>query len=116
MNDEEIINQVIEEWQKLKFNKKESISDFFDRNRKMMITLAINLQRKKDIEEFEKQFNPDKIYPKDIFPEISDFQLITINDLLLSHLHFPLDRLSAHISRKILEQQRKQLQELKEKR
>ena len=47
--------------------------------------------------------NPDKIYPKDIFSELSKAQLKNIHELLMKNFGFPLDRLSAHIGRLILQ-------------
>ncbi len=49
-----------------------------------------------------EETDKDKIYPTDIFKEVSPFQLSTINDLLTSHLGFTMDRLSAHIGRLLL--------------
>lgn len=43
-----------------------------------------------------------KIYPTDIFPEIHEELLEEINQELQNKFEFPLDRLSAHISRRIL--------------
>ena len=71
-------------------------------------------ERKELIKKFDDLTDKNKIYPIDIFPELSHFQIETINDLLLSHLKFPLDRLSAHISRRILDGIRDKLKELED--
>ena len=55
--------------------------------------------------------NPDKIYPKDIFPELSKSQLKNIHEMLIKDFGFPLDRLSAHIGRLILQGLNKKLME-----
>ena len=41
-------------------------------------------------------------YPTDIFPNICPADLERINRMLMNEMHFPLDRLSAHIAREIL--------------
>jgi hypothetical protein len=51
----------------------------------------------------KEELDADKIYPKDIFLEISKEELEKINSFLLREMKFPLDRLSAYISRKVLE-------------
>jgi len=57
-----------------------------------------------------REIEPEKNYPKDIFPEITKFQLHTINSILKSKFNFPLDRLSAHIGRQILEGNKKTIE------
>jgi hypothetical protein len=58
--------------------------------------------RKELLEEVKEITDGNKIYPKDIFPELDKSELIEINANLLDYYGFPLDRLSAHISRGIL--------------
>ncbi|MDL1957001.1 MAG: hypothetical protein LWW95_08165 [Candidatus Desulfofervidus auxilii] len=63
------------------------------------------------IEKVRKE-NP---YPESVFPEISLEEYKKINELLIKHLGFPLDRLSGNIGRKIwnicLDQIKKYLKE-----
>jgi len=62
----------------------------------------------------EFDLNPDKIYPKDIFPEITQKQLSQIDNYLRQTQGFPLDRLSAYLMRMRLEVDRKLVEELLE--
>ena len=55
--------------------------------------------------------NPDKIYPKNIFPKLNNLELTRINRMLIKDFGFPLDRLSAHIGRLILQGLNKKLME-----
>jgi len=69
-------------------------------------------QHKTDIKNFEKLIDKENIYPTDIFPELDKQQLIDIN-ITLKEVHgFPLDRLSAQVCRKILDNQKEALKEL----
>jgi hypothetical protein len=70
-------------------------------------------QRKEDIEMFEKILNEDEIYPKDIFPEITKKELEEIHNCLVLEFEFPLDRLSAHIGRVLLNGLKQKLKEMK---
>jgi hypothetical protein len=97
--DEEIINKALKSAGVIKDTRANII----------LCKKVIELTRKEII----KMIEPNKIYPKDIFPELSKDQLDYIHNLLLTKLGFPLDRLSAHISRLILERLSKKLKEVK---
>jgi hypothetical protein len=57
-----------------------------------------------------KEIDGDKVYPKDIFSEVTKKQLSQINNYL-EHTHgFSLDRLSAHIGRRVLNNIKSKLQ------
>ena len=76
---------------------------------KLCFKAGISIGKKEII----KMINPDKIYPKDIFPELSKAQFKNIHEMLIKDFGFPLDRLSAHIGRLILQGLNKKLMELK---
>ena len=56
--------------------------------------------KQEEREKLKEQFDEEKAFPKDIFPELTKKQLADINVFMINHLGFPLDRLSAHIGRK----------------
>jgi hypothetical protein len=58
--------------------------------------------RKDKEEEIKELINPEKIYPTDIFPEMEYSDLVEISRYIDVVFGYPLDRLSAHISRKLL--------------
>lgn len=70
------------------------------------------LQHKIDIKNFERLVDKENIYPTDIFPEIHEGLLEEVNQELQSKFEFPLDRLSAQVCRKILDNQKEALKEL----
>ena len=74
---------------------------------KTQIALLETLGRK-----IEDEIDADKHYTKEIFPEISKLQLEQINNMLQTNQGFTLDRLSAHISRLILNELKSSLAEI----
>jgi len=54
----------------------------------------------KFIEDLKETVNPDRVFPLDIFPDISKKELEDLDILLRTKKSFPLDRLSAFIGRK----------------
>jgi len=63
--------------------------------------------------ELEKLINADEVYPLDIFPALTNKELSEIHELMILHMGFPLDRLSAHIGRSILNGLKSKLREAK---
>ena len=70
------------------------------------------ISKKKIKRLLEFDLNSEKIYPKDIFPEISPELFKEISHELQNKFKFPLDRLSAHLMRMRLEVDRKLVEEL----
>jgi hypothetical protein len=68
----------------------------------MNITNIIIKRLRKVINVINNPLTEQDNYPKDIFPPISKARLHQINGFLKANFGFPLDRLSAHIARKIL--------------
>lgn len=65
------------------------------------------------VEEVLLELDGETIYPYDIFPELDDYQLKEVHEILQTKLGFPLDRLSAHVSRLILSNISKKIRCLK---
>ena len=98
--DKEILKEVWEygkEWGEEHFDQ----FDNLDKERfSVVINRAISITRQEEREKLKEQFDEEKAFPKDIFPELTDKQLADIQVLLNNGLGFTLDRLSAHIGRK----------------
>jgi hypothetical protein len=65
-------------------------------NMKLLLVFTVKKHLQEFKEETESKLNH---YPKDIFMEVTKEELLKINLLLMKEMKFPIDRLSAHISR-----------------
>jgi len=73
---------------------------------------ALKQARQITLKEVEDLIDKENIYPTDIFPEIHEELLEEINQELQNKFEFPLDRLSAQVCRKILDNQKEALRKL----
>lgn len=64
---------------------------------------------KREKKEILDKLNPDLVYPKDVFPEITEEELEKIDTFIESHFNFSRHNLTAHIGRRLLENLRKEI-------
>ena len=80
---------------------------------------GVRLGREQGYKDCEKRIleliGKEDIYPTDIFPKLTSSQIHEINSTFIERFGFPVDRLSAHICRIIIENWKKEIRQLENK-